>query len=185
MKRCIYLTAVLWAFSSCSRDPEKETSLVTLQDSYSLITFNDFEALDGWGEKLPSVNKERAYSGNYSIKVDKDLEFSYGYSKLLGQVTNRRPKSLKLHTYVFVPGKLTGKAILVITLTNPAGNNAPILQKFINLEKVKDFRKWVEINEEIALPENVNETHQLNIYMWRFEATKPVYLDDLKVRALY
>ncbi|HSI91159.1 MAG TPA: hypothetical protein VK927_08580, partial [Adhaeribacter sp.] len=119
MKNNILMLAGFLGLAACS-GLENESEVAV--DTETVVTFNDFEGLDGWAEVPASVNKERAHSGKYSIKVDGNNEFSFGFQKQLGQITQSRPKQFTLSAMAFVPSQEAGKAALVLSLTDPVAN---------------------------------------------------------------
>ncbi|MEJ7661966.1 MAG: hypothetical protein WKG07_21540 [Hymenobacter sp.] len=83
----------------------------------NLLASNDFESLDGWlgGEVGPSLTREQAHSGVYSVKVDPKVDYSMGYSNPLGRLSSSQVTKLKLHGWVFLPSNQA---------ENPADNAA-------------------------------------------------------------
>lgn len=149
-----------------------------------LLTENDFEELDGWanGATNASLNKEKAHSGVYSIKVNPGLDYSMGYSNTLGKLSPARVGKLKLHFWAFVPND-KATAVVVTEVKNP-GQEKSALWEGINLAeegKSKGFNKWVEVDKELTLPADANYNSQLLVYMWRGSSTQPVYLDDVQL----
>lgn len=173
MKKNYILLAGMLAFISCSQ------SDANLNDA-SLISFNNFEAVEGWGPMQPTVTKEKAHSGKYAIKVDAAHEFSYGFDKTIGQITNKKPKALNLEAWAYVPGKDTGKASLILQITKPSSGQQ-VKWEGIDVVNNQDFKEWTKISKTIKLPDNVEVSDRLQVYLWRGGATEPVYLDDLKI----
>ena len=175
MKNILVFTAML-ALCSCSKP---ETSM----DDENLITFNNFESVDGWGNSHPSITKEKAYSGKYATKVDQANEYSFGYDKLIGQITTKKPKKLKLEAWAYIPNKQEGGAQLVFVMTRPA-NNQQIIWEGIKFEDTHEFKEWTKVNKEINLPDNIEISDRVQVYLWRAGASQPVYIDDLKLSVL-
>ncbi|QNH62119.1 hypothetical protein [Hymenobacter sediminicola] len=145
---------------------------------------NDFESIDGWmGDNTPaSLTKEKAHSGRYSIKVDPAVEYSMGYSNLLGKLSASKLRKLKVHGWVNLPNGKT-EAVLVTQITDPANPAAkPIVWEGLKLtDQVKAFNKWVEVEKEIILPDNVTYANKISVYLWRTGAPEPAFLDDLTI----
>jgi hypothetical protein len=174
MKKNIYLLlagALFLGACSNSDDPVTEGT----------ITFNNFEGVDGWNAKFPTITKEKAHSGQYSLKVDKDNEYSVGFNKMLGEVSSKRPKKIKVEAWVFVPSKETGAATLAFTVNNPQGGDALLWDGIKLAEEVDDFREWEHVEKEFKLPDNIQVTNTISSYLWRSGATEPVYVDDMKI----
>lgn len=145
---------------------------------------NDFESLDGWmnGVSNPSLTKEKAHSGVYSVKVDPAIDYSLGYNNQLGKISPTRVSKVKVHAWVNLPNDNT-PVKLVIELRNPTEPKLALWDSIDLLEaaKSKEFNKWIEVEKTIALPPSTTYDSQLLIYMWRSGSTQPAYLDDLQI----
>jgi hypothetical protein len=145
------------------------------------IAFNDFESVDGWGAPNSSLTTAQAHSGHYAVKVDKDVEYSLGYNNLLGKASASKIKKLIVHGWVYVTGPKT-TASLVLQVVAPDKNNQQVFWGGVDLSKeVHEANEWQEVRQEISLPDNVEASQQLRVYMWRGAAQQPVYLDDLEI----
>lgn len=150
----------------------------------NLLASNDFESLDGWlgGEVGPSLTKEQAHSGVYSVKVDPKVDYSMGYSNPLGRLSSSRITKLKLHGWVFLPSDQAG-AQLIIQLLNP-NDPKPLVYDgldLLNEGKAKGYNKWIEFEHVVPIPEAATYNSQLKIYLWKAASAQPVYLDDLQL----
>ena len=146
------------------------------------VSFNDFEAVDGWsaGAPLPSLTKEKAHSGTYSVRVAPGLDYSLGYNNLLGKISSTRLKKVKIQAWVFVPNA-QANAVLV-TQIHSIEQNKDLLWDGLDVTKeAKVINKWVQIEKEVTLPETATYTNQLLVYLWRSGSAQPTYLDDLRI----
>jgi hypothetical protein len=170
--------AVLLSLMSCLFACSKSENL-----SEDAIARNDFEMLDGWGGcSSPSLTKERAHSGKYSVKVDKDVEFSLGFDKVIWELVPNKPKKLKLTTWVYLPSA-EGKAILGFNLINE--NNQDAGGASIKLEEeVKEYKEWVKIERTIDVPKEVTQNYKVRSFLWRASASVPVYMDDMTIEVI-
>lgn len=148
------------------------------------LASNDFESLDGWigDNSMPSLTKEKAHSGRYSVKVDPANEFSVGYSNLLGKLSTSRLRKIKIHAWVNIPNA-TSQAVLVTQLTDPSSPTAStILWEGIKLsDQVKSYDKWVEVEKEIALPDKVTYANKIAVYLWRTATPGTAFIDDITI----
>lgn len=147
------------------------------------LASNDFESIDGWvGDNVsPSLTKEKAHSGRYAIKVDPNIEYSMGYSNQLGRLSASKLHKIKVHAWVNIPAT-DPKAVLVVQVTDPTNPSANLLWNGINLaEQVKARNKWVEIEKEVVLPDNLNYAHKIGVYLWRTSVPNTVFMDDLTI----
>lgn len=145
----------------------------------SLVTRNDFEAAAGWSGS-PSISQAQAHSGRYSVKVSAQVEFSYGYSSRLGLMPGRQPKKLKMAGWFLVPAGADGAA-LVLELRRPAGEQRLQWTGLDLAAVVREKNKWTYAEQVVTLPAGIEFTDRCLLYLWRGQATAPVYADDLEL----
>lgn len=147
------------------------------------LTFNDFDTLAGWtGSPNPSLTKEKAHSGKYSIKVDPSLEYSLGYNSTLNRLSDARAdaKNMAIRGWAFVPSESDHPQV-VLELLNPATGQL-LLREAADLHQVaadQGYGKWVEFSHPVALPAAATAFTQVKLYLWRGDSPEPVYVDDL------
>jgi hypothetical protein len=156
----------LFLASSCSTKTTKPENV---------LTSNDFESLDGWGVDHPSLTREKAHSGQYSIKIQRGIDYSLTYSNLLGKISPSKIHKINVSGWVYTT-KPTG-ASLTVELTDGTAFNQGISLG----SKVKKPGEWTEISQVFELPASTAATNRIKIYMWGTSADEVVYLDDLLV----
>lgn len=175
MKYFLY-GALALLLGACSQTNEKPANQ---------LTANDFESMDGWmggTDGNPSVTKEKAHSGVYSVKVDPAIEYSAGYGNPLSKLSSSRLGKLKLRGWVFVPSDKDAPQ-LVVQLQNP-GEEKPLLWEGLDLHKeaqAKGFNKWIELDHDVVIPPAATAASLIRVYLWRANSPEPVYLDDLQL----
>ncbi|RZK15068.1 MAG: hypothetical protein EOO56_23665 [Hymenobacter sp.] len=149
------------------------------------ITFNNFEAGGGWssdaGRNDPTLlDKGRAHSGQYAIKVDKDHEFSLTYDMALGRIRSQKFKTIHLEAWAFLPSdKATG--VVVVQVMEPVSNKQ-VHGDGLNLgEVVKTYGEWVPVSKDFTLPDDITMMQHLRLSLWRSNASDVVLLDDVKL----
>jgi hypothetical protein len=174
MKKLLYAVLAL-AMCSCGGSEKKPAGL---------LVENDFEAMDGWANGCinGSLNKEKAHSGVYSVKVNPGQDYSLGYSNQLGKLSPTRMQKFKVHAWVHVSNDKEA-AVLVTEVKNPGQDKSVFWDGLDMLKegKAKGFNKWVEVEKTYDLPESVNYNSQLLVYLWRGSSTQPVYMDDVQL----
>lgn len=174
MKNALYALLAL-ALVSCGGSGSKPKDL---------LTENDFESLDGWsnGGANASLNKEKAHSGVYSVKVAPGLDYGMGFGNQLGKISSTKVQKIKIHAWAFVPND-KAVAVMVVETKNP-GEEKSTLWDGTNMAetgKSKGFNKWIEVDKTLDLPGSTNYNTQLLVYLWRGSSTQPVYLDDVQI----
>jgi hypothetical protein len=177
MKPLFFITA-LAGLTACSSDSASEYQR---QSGPNVLTDTSFEEVLGWGGIDPSMlTRERAHTGVFSMRVDKDHEYSLTYDVALGKMSPRKVKKIKLNAWVFLPSENT-KAILGVQVIDPDQGNKETFGDGLKMETVHDYNKWVQIEKEMELPESLAPTHHLKLFLWRAAAVDPVYVDDLRL----
>lgn len=178
--KVLLLTSSLFLLSvACNSDKQSTVNPDTMVS-------NDFESLAGWIGATPNVSltKEKAHSGNYSIKVDNNVEYSLSFNSTLGALHEVRVKRIKISAWVFVPNDRA-----LATFVTHAGDNdpsgKPLVWDGFDVVKAADgkYNQWVEVNKIVDIPEAAVATTTIGFYLWRSGGTEAVYLDDLTVSA--
>jgi hypothetical protein len=173
--KTILLVISLAALTACSHDNET--------DNKDLLMHTDFDSLVGWVPEAPSLSKGQAHSGHYSLKVDKGLEFSLGYSAVLGQMSSTRLRGVHMEAWAFLPTK-DSKARLGFIVKDAVGGKDLLGDGLDLQDQVKDPGKWTKISKDFTFPATASYTSQLLMFMWGPGANGPIYLDDLQLTAL-
>jgi hypothetical protein len=172
----LFFSLLSVVFSACSSGPAVE--------SIDKLASNDFEQLDGWlgSAATPSLNRERAHSGDYSVKVGHDIEYSLGYKNQLGLLSPIRLHKIKIHCWVFLTNSKTAVA-LVTDVSNPDSAKSLVHDSYdlAKATRPKRYHQWVEVEYTIDLPKTVTYNSQLVVYLWRADSPEPAYLDDLQI----
>ncbi|MBC6700481.1 carbohydrate binding domain-containing protein [Hymenobacter puniceus] len=149
-------------------------------DPAKLITANDFESVDGWMPATPALTREQAHSGKHSTKVDGGVEFSIGYSNMLGKLSPSRLRKIKVHAWVYLPSNKS-QARLGVQVTDPATSKEIFGDGITLTDQVKEYKKWTEVSKEITFPENIAASQVLRVFLWRAAAADAAYMDDISL----
>src|SRR6476469_8251778 len=130
------------------------------------ITANDFESLAGWNIDMGLLDKGRAHSGDYAIKVNKDHEFSLTFDMLLGQATPSKIKKVRLEGWAYLPSdKATGQ--LGMQIMGPNGSDQLFGDGIRLADVVKTYGKWTKVEKDITLPDNITALDHIRMSLWR------------------
>ena len=175
MKKVVLMLGLVGSLlAACSKSDSSSAN------DANVVTFNDFENFDGWLPPTPSLTRDQAHSGKFSIKVDGNTEFSTGYSNMLGKVSPKRMRKIKLQAWAYMPSDKS-TARLGIQITDPA-TGQEIFGDGINFaDEVKKTKTWVEISKEVTLPENITAAQNLKLFLWRSSATDAAFVDDVSL----
>jgi hypothetical protein len=177
MRKLLY-TVMLLGLVACG---ESKTEIPA-----NMLVHNDYESVDGWlldaGKPIPSLTKDRAHSGRFSIRVDQANEYSLGYTNQLGRISTSKLKKIKVHAWINVPNNRAGAA-LVVQVEGDGGKS--LFWEGISLtDATKDYNKWTEMTKVLTLPDNLAYNNLLKVYLWRSGSNQPVYLDDLEITSV-
>jgi hypothetical protein len=169
--------------SACASDKKPDATGPTAEAN--TITFNNFDAGGGWsndpGRNDPTLlDKGRAHSGQYAIKVDPSHEFSLTYDMVLGQLASHKFKTVRLNAWVFMPSnRATGVLVLQVM---KADKNEQVYGDGIKLgETVKTYNEWVAVSKDFDLPNDIAPGQHLRLSLWRADASDIVLADDVKL----
>lgn len=165
--------ALVALLAACSSD--KST------DSPGNIISTGFEDLDGWVPASPSLTKEKAHSGHYSIKIDPTIEYSLTYINIMGKVIPIKPKKLHLTAWATTTSK-EADAMLTVSMLNPKDGAVLLIEQVHLKERVKTPGEWEKVEMEFVVPEKATAADELRVYLWRVGSGEPVYLDDLELK---
>ncbi|RFP66891.1 hypothetical protein D0N36_02065 [Hymenobacter lapidiphilus] len=130
------------------------------------------------------MSKVQAHSGRYSIFVDRTREFSLTFNAPLYRTVSFRPHSVEVEAWVYLTDD-NSTAELGVQLVNSATDNTELFGDGIKLqEAAKVHKKWVKVAKTIVLPDSVKPTQHLKVFLWRSNATSPVYVDDITIKAI-
>lgn len=148
-----------------------------------LITANDFESA-GWNVDPALLDRGRAHSGQYAIKVDASHEFSLTFDMALGQATPAKIKAVRLEAWAFLPSdKATG--VLGVQIMGGPTNGDQVFGDGIKLgEVVKSYNKWVPVSKDISLPDNITAVQHIRLSLWRAGASDVVLVDDVRLSSI-
>jgi hypothetical protein len=175
MKFLLLISATIFLMSCSTKEQN-----VNATNGGTVLTFNDFESLAGWAPENNTLTRENAHSGQYSIKVDPDKEFSLGYDMQLGNITPRKPRKVRLEAQAYLfSGQSQAK--LGLQISDPA-NGQMVLGDGIQLaEQVTKYRTWTPVSKEIEIPDNVVYSHHIKVFLWRGYFPETAYVDDIKL----
>ena len=145
MKYFLFALAGATSLSACSgnnsaAEPDKD-----------LLMHNDFETVAGWVADPTTLTQEQAHSGRYSLKVDKDHQYSLTYYSLLGQLSPTRIRGVRVDAWAYKPDKDTNVQ-LRIGLNDAAGGKLMMGDGIAYNNQVGEPSKWVKISKEHYLP---------------------------------
>lgn len=154
----------------------------------SVVTFNDFESGGGWSSDPAHhnpglVQKGRAHSGRYALRVDGNHEYSLTFAMPLGRIREAKFRKLRLEAWAFMPSE-RATASLGLQLLSPDYSQQLFSDDIKLREAVHTYGQWVPIGKDVTLPDSVAPGQQLRLFMWRADATDEVLLDDVMLRIL-
>lgn len=148
------------------------------------VTVNDFEAVRGWSPDAVALTRDHAHSGQYAIFVGPEREYSLTYDLPLNEASVHALKGVAVEAWVYLP-TTQAAASLEVQVRMPGQENTLGFAGSLKLpEQVKADAKWTRVRQEFTFPAGLPGNAHLRIFLWRNLSTVPVYLDDLRVKAL-
>lgn len=144
-----------------------------------VVLAEDFEQFDGWlPDAEPSLTTERAHSGRYSVKVDKEHAFSITYHLELGKAFALRPRRMRLSAWVWVESAAED-AQIVFAINQPfIPDSPPLFRTSLYLADQWPYRRWTHVSRDIVLPPGLSSHSKLMVYLWHNAAQNAVFTDD-------
>lgn len=165
--------ALLLSLGACSSEGN------TASAPANRITFNDFENADGWVTVSPSLNKEKAHSGRFSVKVQPGVDYGLGYGNMLNQVSASKFQKLTVKGWALRSGP-KATAVIVVQVIDAAGKS--VFYQTLPLDEVAPtINKWSEFSRDFILPATITADQALKVYLWRASAEQAAYLDDFEL----
>lgn len=171
--------ASLWVATGCQ---PRDGRLATKERE---LMHTSFEEMVGWAPELPpTLTTAKVHTGKYAMFVDAQHAYSFTYRSTLGALCTHRPRRFTLSAWVWVPS-FQDNAVIVMALNNPGDPDHPILNKNLYLNDSGPFGKWKYVSRDLDLPAGIHANTQLVIYLWKVNASEPVYADDLRLTELW
>jgi hypothetical protein len=124
-----------------------------------------------------------AHSGRFATKVSPEIEYGVGFFQKLGMIATRRPKKVKMSGWFYLTDA-NAKATLVIEFKRLTTNTSLLWEGVKLTDQIKAYKTWTYLEHTVTLPETVQFSDQCQLFLWRSDATTPVYADDLELRAV-
>jgi hypothetical protein len=148
------------------------------------VTTNDFESVRGWGGDASAITRDHTYSGQYAIFVSPEREYSFTYDLPLHEASLHPLKGIVVEGWVYLSTKQSSASLDVqVRLPGPNGQLG-FTDRLMLPEQVKEGAKWTHVRKEFIFPAGLPGDAHLLIFLWRNSSHEPVYLDDLRVKAL-
>ncbi|GAC1594102.1 MAG: hypothetical protein NVS3B25_16570 [Hymenobacter sp.] len=147
------------------------------------VTANDFEAVRGWNPDAAALTRDHAHSGQYATFVGPGREYSLTYDLPLNEASVHALKGVAVEAWVYLPSPQAA-ASLEVQVRLPGGGQLGYSGRLTLPDQVKEGARWTRVRQEFALPAGLPGDAHLRIFLWRNTSHEPVYLDDLRVKAL-
>ena len=121
------------------------------------------------------------HTGDLSSKVDSANQFSFGFSKLISEISDNPVKKIKISVWVKLEN-LEKKVALVIAITDKDNKKIFWESQDVNPD-VKEINKYSKISAEFKLPEFKNEGALARVYVWNPNGNV-ANVDDFEIQFL-
>lgn len=177
MRFSLCLLLLCGLVTACSKKKKEEPQ-------GNLVAYNDFENLEGWipAENAGTLTQEKAHSGRTALKVGPGLDYSFGYSNLLGKFSAVRPSRIRVSAWALLPTK-NANPVLVTELVNPV-TSQKLLWEGVFFGKDEKYGRWIRRSVDITLPAEATYDTQLFVYAWNSKGNEPGYVDDVQIYIL-
>lgn len=170
MKKIQYLilgTITIFVFS-CS---QKNNSIQTYKGN-----IDEGDWIGGY-----TIGNYGGVTGDHCSKVDTVNQYSFGFRKLISEISPDPIKKIKTSVWVKLDD-INKKTLLVVSLNGKDGKNILWTGHELNTV-VKAPNKWFKLDVEDVLPEFDSEGAQIEIYVWN-NNKNVAYIDDMNISFL-
>lgn len=145
-----------------------------------LITQNNFDQLEGWVPAVAGVTTERAHSGKYATKVDAATPYSLGYITTLGKASPVKLKKILVSAWVYRTGS-EATASIVVEIKNPTTGQSIYWKALEVTKEATNVNVWEEVSQVFELPDTIEATQELRVYLWGNTTQQAVFMDDITI----
>ena len=153
-----------------------------------IVTANDYEAAAGWVPGATSVTRDHAHSGRFADHVDATHNYGLTYQSIMAEASVHPLRGLDLEAWAYVAGPPPQTPAVVqvqVWAHGPGQDPAPLFSEGLALAAlVPDSSKWTRVRQRFQLPPNLPYDANLRIFLAGNGCRRPVYLDDIRVKAL-
>ena len=124
------------------------------------------------------------YGGHTSdccAKVDPEHQYSYGFSKLISEISPNPIKKVIVSAWVKL-SDITKKTIMVVSVSSPKKKDIFWKGHDVN-PVVKEVNKWYKFEIEETLPDFDAEGAHIGIYLWN-PNNNTAFVDDYDIKFL-
>ena len=174
---CFLTLGLLCLLAGC----ERAASVPPVGSGQKEWIHQDFDNLQEWigGENIPSLTRERAHSGHFSLKTGPGIDYSLTFSAPFDQLSLTKPRKLRVQAWIWVPDESNNTA-LVITAVD---SKSVVSWEGIQLANtVKGYKNWQHLDQKVMMSPQLTSDDILKVYLWQRNSNdKPLYLDDLVI----
>lgn len=151
-----------------------------------IVTTSDYEAVAGWIPGATSLSRDHAHSGRFADRIDAEHAFGLTFQLPLNQASVHALRGVEVDGWTYFSSLKSGGALEVQVWAHGPGQDAkPLYSEQLKLrEQVTDSCLWTPVHQRFTLPDNLPGDASLRLFIWGNPTTKPVYFDDLRVKAL-
>jgi hypothetical protein len=142
--------------------------------------FNNFDHLDGWGGiNSASLSKKQAFSKPFSLKIDKNEQYSLGYSKELSKIFGGAiPNKMYLGAQVFRNSELS-KGFIVLEVKNNTNSELEFYKTYRLDSLCQSIQRWEAVKVEFNLPKIIHMHSVFKFYLMHESGQDETFIDDL------
>ena len=148
------------------------------------VTANDFEAVRGWSPDAANLTRDHAHSGQFATFISPEREYGLTFDLPLSEASVHTLKGITVEAWVYLPSTQAAASLDVQVRLPGPDNRLGFAERILLPDQVKEGAKWTRIRQEFTFPEGLPGDAHLRIFLWRNSSHEPVYLDDLRVKAL-
>ncbi len=141
--------------------------------------FNDFEKDYEWSN-LYSINRDKAFSGKSSVRINFEQQYSAGLQKVVDPLFVTTKRKIKVGAYINANTRRPSSQV-VISYDSYGESYG---YKAFKVEEYSKRNKWVYVEFLFNVPDLRTEGDIVKIYFWNPGKNETLFIDDIKVEFL-
>ncbi|HNW97557.1 MAG TPA: hypothetical protein PKK00_03980 [Bacteroidales bacterium] len=160
-------------------DIEKEDKGDTVMLHNDLYFSNNMENINCWEISSPKVIKTTGHSGMHCSKINKDAQYSFGFSSKIQDFTTKKIKKALVRVWVSATS-MDFDAGIVCDINR---NDSSVYWQSSGLKYfVTELGKWFEATGSFKFPDNLTENDRVSIYVWISKGSADIFVDDFEIQ---
>jgi hypothetical protein len=178
MKKIMFVLGLAVLFIAACNDPQSGTGTDAEKNTEhnDLYFSNDLENLGLWSLKS-DVSRGAGHSGKYFSRADVNSPYSFGLNAEVGDLTSKKIKKVDATVWVSVANKDYEGGLICSVIR---GDSSIFWSSNSLKDYVTDPGVWYEVKGSFNLPQDLQSTDRIALYVWNSGSKCDINTDDFE-----